>query len=199
MATTAPAAQAEMPVAMAQAPAVAPVQRHQAAPAVPQAAYTPVSLQAQDSGPNGQDIENYLRRAGVSLVSGLEKVRKVSNAQFAAFRWDTGVVFGTAEQRRMGANGGFEQGVQAYLSKTRQRCSGTFDESFDPSQMSTHKTLAVADVACVMPDGTGAGAAVVFFYKDGMFNVVAHEGDISQFGQAMSTRDTLARFLGGIL
>jgi hypothetical protein len=50
-----------------------------------------------------------------------------------------------------------------------------------------------------MPDGNGAGAAMVFFYKDGMFNVIAHEGEIKQFEQAMDTRDTIARIMKGVL
>jgi hypothetical protein len=133
------------------------------------------------------------------MVSGFEKVNKVSGPQFGAFRWDTGVVFGTAEQEVMPTDSGFEQAVSAYLTKTKQRCSGTFDQSFDAGQFAAHKDFAVADVACVMPDGTGAGAAVVFFYKDGMFNVVAHEGDISQFDQAMTTRDSFAKFMQGVL
>lgn len=191
-------AQLQSPVAAAR-----PVQQA-AYKAVPQQAsqpspmYTPASIPA-DVGPSGRDIENYLRRAGINMVSGMEKIRKVSNQQFAAFRWDTGVVFGTAEQRVMANKAGFEQAINDYLSKTKNRCSGTFDQSFDPAQMSGRKAFAVADVACVMPDGQGAGAAVVFYYKDGLFTVVAHEGEIGQFDQAMNTRDTLARFLAGAI
>jgi hypothetical protein len=133
------------------------------------------------------------------MVSGIEKIRKVSNQQFAAFRWDTGVVFGTAEQRAMANKKGFEDAINAYLAKTQERCSGTFDQSFDPSQMSGRKPLAIADVACVMPDGQGAGAAIVFYYKDGLFSAVAHEGEIGQFDQAMNTRDTLAKLLSGAI
>jgi hypothetical protein len=65
--------------------------------------------------------------------------------------------------------------------------------------VTANRNFAVADVACVMPDGTGAGAAMLFFYKDGIFNAVAHEGDITQFDQAMSTRDGLAKFLKGVI
>ncbi|NBX67125.1 MAG: hypothetical protein EBQ96_09035 [Proteobacteria bacterium] len=190
---------------VAQAPAApaAPVQQasYKSVPAPasqPSRMLMPASIPAE-MGPSGRDIENYLRRAGINMVSGMEKVRKVSNQQFAAFRWDTGVVFGTAEQRTMANRNSFEQAINAYLEKTKERCSGTFDQSFDPSQMSGRKALAVADVACVMPDGQGAGAAVVFFYKDGLFSAVAHEGEIGQFDQAMNTRDALARLLAGAI
>lgn len=189
---TVPASQPVAPMVVtatvAQAPAMMPV-------TPTQVAYAP----AVNVGPSGSDIAQYLRRAGIPMVSGFEKVSKVSGPQFGAFRWDTGTVFGTAEQAIMQSPGGFEQAVNAYLAKTRQRCTGTFDESFDAGQFARNKDFAVADVACVMPDGTGAGAAMVFYYKDGTFNVIAHEGDITQFDQAMSTRDSLARFMEGVI
>ncbi len=189
---TVPASQPMAPMVVtatvAQAPAMMPV-------TPTQVAYAP----AVNVGPSGSDIAQYLRRAGIPMVSGFEKVSKVSGPQFGAFRWDTGTVFGTAEQAIMQSPGGFEQAVNAYLAKTRQRCTGTFDESFDAGQFAHNKDFAVADVACVMPDGTGAGAAMVFYYKDGTFNVIAHEGDITQFDQAMSTRDSLARFMEGVI
>ncbi len=185
MAVTAQPVAQQQPVVMAQP----------APPMMQPAAYTP----AVNVGPSGNDIAGYLRRAGIPMVSGFEKVSKVSGPQFGAFRWDTGTVFGTAEQTIMTSDAGFEQAVNAYLTKTRQRCAGTFDQSFDAGQFTAHKNFAVADVACVSPDGTGAGAAMLFFYKDGTFNVVAHEGDITQFDQAMSTRDSFARFMQGII
>ncbi|USO07315.1 MAG: hypothetical protein H6866_07775 [Rhodospirillales bacterium] len=172
------------------------------APPAPSAMYQPVSVApdaARDMGPSGVDIQGYLQRAGIPMVGGFEKVRKVSTPQFGAFRWDTGTVFGTAEQQKLPRGQSFDQAVAAYLSKTRQRCSGTFDQSFDAAQVGKQKDFAVADVACVMPDGTGAGAAMLFFYKDGMFNAIAHEGDITQFDQAMATRDSLARFMKSLL
>jgi hypothetical protein len=207
-------AAAAVPAPSRMAPIVDAAQKTPAAPAVPvvvaaaqpaparipQAVYTPASLGAMaDAGPSGADIAGYLKRAGIPMVSGFEKVGKVSGPQFGAFRWDTGQVFGTAEQEVMPTDRNFEQAITAYLQKTKQRCSGTFDQSFDAAQMSTHKDFAVADVACVMPDGTGAGAAMVFFYKDGKFNVVAHEGDITQFDQAMTTRDSFAKFMRTVL
>ena len=91
-------------------------------------------------------------------------------------------------------------------SRLRENLSGPpmqnhsgVDTSFDLSKMSRDETYAVADVACVMPDGQGAGAAIVFFYRDGVFTAVAHEGEIRQFEQAMQARDLLARFLSSVI
>jgi len=161
-----------------------------------QASVAPLPPQA--AGPTGSDIAAYLKRAGIPMTAGFEKINKVATPQFGAFRWDTGVVFGTAEQQVVPEKN-FEQAVNNYINKTQARCSGTFDKSFDASQMTQHKDVAVADVACVMPDGSGAGAAMLFYYKDGVFTAVAHEGDISQFEQAMTTRDQLARFMNGVI
>jgi hypothetical protein len=173
---------------------------YQAPPAGLQAPPLPsAALLAAESGPSGRDIESYLRRAGVNLAAGIEKVRKVSTATFSAFRWDTGVVYGAAEQQVMSDRNDFRQANDDYLEKTESRCSGAFDTSFDLSKMSGDATYAVADVACVMPDGQGAGAAIVFFYRDGLFSAVAHEGEIAQFEQAMQTRDLLARLLSNVI
>ena len=187
--------QQQQPLMAAAVPSPMPMQQ-KAAPSMFQTAS--VAPLPNNVGPNGSDIAGYLKRAGIPMTAGFEKVGKVATPQFGAFRWDTGVVFGTAEQQVMPVNN-FEQAVNNYINKTQSRCSGTFDKSFDPSQMTQHKQFAIADVACVMPDGTGAGAAMLFFYKDGVFTAVAHEGDVSQFDQAMTTRDQLAKFMDGVL
>ena len=57
--------------------------------------------------------------------------------------------------------------------------------------------VASYDIACVTgADGAqGAGAAILFFVDKGVFNVIAHEGDIVTLQEAMSTRDRLSQFL----
>jgi hypothetical protein len=183
-------------------PIVQPMQSMQTAPQqTPSAMYTQASLEPAPSmpvqGPDGRDIAGYLQRAGIPMVSGFEKINKVSTASFAAFRWDTGVVFGTAEQERVNNAQAFKAAIAAYMDKTRNRCSGTFDQSMADGNAGAN--FATADVACIMPDGTGAGAAVVFYYKDGLFNAVAHEGNLDTFDQAMATRDKLAGIIKGQL
>ncbi|HEY8964669.1 MAG TPA: hypothetical protein VIN59_09435, partial [Alphaproteobacteria bacterium] len=191
MSTTPPAQIMRATMVQPQVQMQQPTQMYQPASVVP-AAEAPVP------GPSGRDIASYLQRAGISIVSGFEKINKVSNANFGAFRWDTGVVFGTAEQQRINSERGFKQAVEAYMEKTRNRCSGTFDQSIADGA-GNQNDFTTADVACIMPDGTGAGAAMVFYYKDGMFNAVAHEGNLETFEQAMTTRDKLAGIIKGQL
>lgn len=157
----------------------------------------PVAVAQNHAAENydGRDIAAYLTRAGVQTVEGVQKVRNASNADRAAFRWDTGTVFGSAEQSAAGDTARFESAVSAYLTRTRNRCTGAFDQTFDGVKNLAGKPFAVADLACVLDDGTGAGAAVVFFEENGVMNVVAHEGDLDHFTDAMNTRDQFAGFI----
>lgn len=166
-------------------------QQQAAAPVSPVTNATP----AAPSALNGADLQSLLQKAQIPMKAGFQKVGAVSSAEFAAFRWDTGVVFGTAEQQRLNNAGEFASAIDRYLKKTRDRCSGSFDQTYQGVQKSSAGDFAVSDVACIMPDGSGAGAALVFFYKNGNFNVVAHEGEMAQFNQAMATRDRVLRFL----
>jgi len=149
------------------------------------------------AGLSGQDLQALLAKAQVPMQKGFQKVGAVSGADFAAFRWDTGVVFGTAEQQRIGNPAAFDAAITSYLRKTRDRCSGSYDQSYQGVQKQASATFAMADVACVMPDGSGAGAAMVFFYKDGLFNVVAHEGEVKHFRDTMGIRDRVLKSITG--
>src|SRR5690606_22150610 len=136
--------------------AQAPVYHHASVPAsVPATAQASVSA-AMDPyanvGPDGRVISSYLQRTGIPMVSGVEKRPRGSTGDFAAFRGDPGVVFGTAEQKIAHASG-VDAAMNEYLQTTRNRCSGTYDQS-----IATVGKVTTADVACIMPAGNGAGA-----------------------------------------
>ncbi len=151
----------------------------------------PVSAPA---GPDGQDIASLLVKAGVPLVSGFEKVGAVSNSGFSAFRWDTGTVYGSAEKTLMSDPSMFEAMVEGYLRKTEARCGGTFDKTSSGMTYAGARPVLAYDIACISGD-QGAGAALLFYADGGTFNVIAHEGGIESFDQAMTTRDQLSNSL----
>lgn len=157
----------------------------------------PVATVAQNApviGPDGAAIRRLLQQAGVRLQGGLQQVDQVTTADFSAFRWDTGAVFGSAEQSRIANPYLFDNFMEGYLSKTESRCSGVFDKSAGGVSFAGELPVATYDIACITnaDSGEGAGAALLFFIQDGLFNVVAHEGGLGQFEEAMNTRDRLS-------
>lgn len=182
-------------VPMAQAPA-AMAQPAYAQPYGQQAVAQTVSFQpAPQQGPDGQDIASLLMQAGIPMVSGFEKVSSVASPNFSAFRWDTGSVYGSAEKTVMPDQTQFQTLVEGYLRKTQSRCEGNFDKTSSGTTYSRQRPIIAYDIACVTDDMQGAGAALLFYADNGTFNVIAHEGDIESFDQAMSTRDQVEHYL----
>lgn len=168
-------------------------------PAAPAEAVQQVAVEKpkprKKKGPNGQDIANLLVKAGVPMVSGFEKVNSVSNATFSAFRWDTGTVYGSAEKVVIPDASQFQSYVDGYLRKTENRCAGSFDKTSSGIVYSQQRPILAYDIACVTDSVNGAGAAILFYMDDGVFNVIAHEGGIDSFDQAMTTRDQVSNML----
>lgn len=146
---------------------------------------------ASVSGNDSAMIQGLLKKAGINTVQAIEKVKSASSASMAAYRWDTGKTYGNAEVRAMG--GGFDDAMRTYLRKTRSRCTGTYDESVTAPEQVDGGSMATADVACAMKDNKGSGASIVFFAKDGQFNVIAHESDLNTLDTAMDSRDKVAK------
>lgn len=194
-----------MPAPMAMAPQggvqpVVPMAASMAQPAYAQpygqqAVAQTVSYQPMPQGPDGQDIASLLVQAGIPMVSGFEKVSSVASPNFAAFRWDTGSVYGSAEKTVMTDQGQFQNLVEGYLRKTQSRCEGNFDKTTSGTTYSRQRPIVSYDIACVTNDMQGAGAALLFYAENGTFNVIAHEGDVESFDHAMSTRDQVANYL----
>lgn len=152
-------------------------------------------VQPRDAdAPDGSVIKQLLRESGVTLSGGLQEVGQVATSEFAAFRWDTGTVYGSAEQSRIANPYLFENFMDGYLKKTASRCPGVFDSSSNSMSYVNELPVANYDIACITDEnsGEGAGAAIIFFIKDGLFNVVAHEGGLDSFEEAMSTRDRIS-------
>jgi hypothetical protein len=161
--------------------------------AIPQQMAAP--LQPQNQGPDGRDISSLLIKAGIPMVNGFEKVSSVSNERFAAFRWDTGSVYGSAEKTYMPDMSQFQNFVDGYLRKTEARCTGSFDKTSYGMRHIGGRSVIAYDIACVGGDMQGAGAALLFYAENNSFNVIAHESGIEGFDTAMNTRDTVSSAL----
>jgi myosin heavy subunit len=156
-------------------------------PKEPQSISEPVQSQ-QPIILSGDSIRRVIKQSNIPLKSPIQRVERTAQTNFAAFTWDTGVVYGNAEQAKMKSGQQFDQAVQGYLQKTAKRCKGTFDQGKTNVQLSIPAQS--YDIACIDNSGrSGHTASIVFFEKEGMFHAIAHEGGIQQFQIAMDMRD----------
>ena len=162
--------------------------------AVQKQAPQPVSLAAL----SGDEIRQLVAQAGVPLVSNIERVNEISGPDFAAFRWDTGTVYGSGEQSKMANDSAFDAAISRYIAKTQDRCQGEFDKTVIALAPANGLTARAADIACVQNSDNGAAASIVFFAYNGMFYALAHESDLDHFQTAMDMRDRMAGKLSSI-
>ncbi|MBU0859806.1 MAG: hypothetical protein KJ667_07695, partial [Alphaproteobacteria bacterium] len=134
-------------------------------------------------------VTRLLQQAGIQAQGGVQTEK--TSAQMVSYSWDTGTVYGTAEQQPMGGMGQFETMVQAYLSKTGERCTGDFGAIPGMTEDRDGARVATYEIACIMPDGAGASAAIVFHAQDGLFTAIAHEAAMDGMDIAMDVRDAV--------
>jgi len=144
---------------------------------------------------SGDEIKRLVAQSNIPLVSPINRVSNVSGPDFAAFRWDTGTVFGSAEQTKLSNPAAFEKSVSQYISKTQSRCVGDFDKTLLPVTTSNGLNARAVDIACVQNGDSGAAVSVLFFENNGMFYAVAHESGLDHFETAMQLRDQMANNL----
>lgn len=147
---------------------------------------------------SGDDIKRLVAQSNISLASPINRVSNVSGPDFAAFRWDTGTVFGSAEQTKLSSPAAFEKSVAQYIAKTQSRCVGDFDKTILPVTVTNGLNARAADIACVQNGDSGAAASILFFESGDMFYAVAHESGLDGFQTAMQMRDQMANGLNGL-
>jgi hypothetical protein len=141
------------------------------------------------------EIGQLLQRAGINATQGVKAEK--STPQMVAYSWDTGELYGSAEQQAMAGPAQFDTLVQAYLTKTGQRCGGEFGAIPGAMEQQGGAQIASYEIACVTPDGGGASAAMVFYAHDGLFTAVAHETGMDSMDVAMDVRDAVFASLAG--
>lgn len=152
----------------------------------------------QQKALSGDEIRQLVSRAQIPLATQVERVPNVSGPDFAAFRWDTGYVYGSAEQSVMPNAAAFQQSVNQYINKTQSRCAGAFDKTIVPVAAPNGLQASAVDIACIDNNVDGAAASVLFFAHNGMFYALAHESGIADLQTAMDMRDKLAMSLGSV-
>ena len=156
--------------------------------------------QASYGGVDGAGVLSSVREliaeARVFTADKIQKVAKTSGDVTAAYQWNGGSVYGSAEEKPLSSPVEFDRLVQDYIERTEMRCPGDFavvpDNSVDRGDLRADSY----EVACV-GDTVSAGASLLFYNQGGTFTVVAHEAPTSDLGAAMNFRNKLMRFVTG--
>jgi hypothetical protein len=144
------------------------------------------------------DLRNVLGKAGIR-VEALAQEDSISSSVeedgFVSYSWDTGVIFGSTEQYRISSPEQFSSMVNDYLSRTERRCDGDFGAlpSTNAFQQEVGMNIQVSayEIACVTKDMQSASVSVIFFNKNGIFTVIAHESGLESMDVAIDSRDRL--------
>jgi chromosome segregation ATPase len=141
-------------------------------------------------------IEDVLQQADLGADVDVDLVEKASSQSMAAYEWQAGAVFGTAELSPLYSDEGFEQAVQTYLERTQSRCNGDFAIVPDDTRQVGEMRVDSYEVACVGPS-VQASASLLFFNKSGTFAVLTHESDLESMDSAMNMRDRIMKTIAG--
>lgn len=173
-------------------PVAAPVMENAPVPTI-----TSATANIRLMGPG--EIEGILRQAGVSTDSGVQKLDSSMGAGRVAYRWQTGGMFGTAEQKGMENPAQFDGFVRDYIEKTRARCKGQFASVPALEDVQGSRRISAYEIACVdSGSGQGASAALTFYTMDGKaFTTIAHEAVPESMDIAMDARDRIIATIQG--
>lgn len=160
---------------MAAVPAAAPVAAQIAASPSRAAFKTP------------QDFANILSQAKIPVRGNIQPVNNLKSPDFAAYRWQTSSLFGSAEQRMMPSQGNFQSAIDQYISRAKSRCKGDF--AAVPSSSGAGNTSGY-EIACVSTNA-GSSASLLFTWENGVFTTIAHEGRAESMDAAIDIRDKL--------
>lgn len=130
-----------------------------------------------------------LHSANLSVSTPVESVPPAVETTAQAFRWQTGPLFGSLEEREILDSAQFGDFVSDYLARTRSHCAGDFASS--PTDLPPPEgvsRLAAYEIACVSPGG-GSSAALLFVARNGVFSVIAHETGTEAIDTAIDARD----------
>jgi chromosome segregation ATPase len=147
---------------------------------------------------SASNVTALLNSANLSMSSRVESVTPAMETTARAFRWESGPLFGSLEERPIAAPEQFTDFVSDYLDRTRSHCTGDFASSSTP--VPTPQGIEQAssyEIACVSPGG-GSSAAVLFVARKGVFSVIANESSAESIDTAIEARDRIYTALSSL-
>ncbi len=152
----------------------------------------PAQTETKSRFMSAQAMQGLLSEAGVKAGS----VESIGNGSSAGLTWKAGPLFGSAEQSILGG-AEFDTGVHAYIEKTKSRCTGDFAAVPGPLDDTGKGKQESYEIACMMGDGKGATASLLFMQQGELFTVIAHESAPDAMSEAMDARDRVAASVSG--
>lgn len=140
-------------------------------------------------------IADLLQRSGVPVSQAPKRVSSQDGR--VLHQWKTRDVFGSSEQRPINDMAEFENGIQDFLKLSRGRCQGAFSVIPAARLKVGSERLSGYELNC-QTQGQTMAASLLFFSKQGTFNVIAHEARPERMSTAVDARDKIMRFLRGV-
>lgn len=141
-------------------------------------------------------LTNLLRQAGISISQAITPAKHNPFGTGVAYVWESNELAGMAAQQKDVKAGNFDNAVSKQLKELKSACKGDF--AAQPAQQASTATLSYAayDAACIA-GANSTSAAILFYQKDGSFNVISHETAPDDMAKAMDARDRIVTTLGG--
>ncbi|MGZ9096769.1 MAG: hypothetical protein ACXW30_00545 [Micavibrio sp.] len=168
---------------------------------IPQVVSVPVPELVAAAAPSNlklmkqSEMESLLSQAGVDVSGGVQPIGTATGNGRVAYRWQTGGLFGTAEQKGVDSPSQFDGYVSEYLNKTKSRCTGQFAAIPALVDNAGGNRISAYEIACVDDTGAGASAALIFESRNGVFTTIAHESSPESMDIAMDARDKIIAVL----
>jgi hypothetical protein len=144
------------------------------------------------------DIETLLHKANLKTTVPVQKLEGVSGNNRVAYRWETGDMFGTAEQKELQAAAQFDQYVRDYMDSVKSRCEGQFTAIPALEEVLGSKRISTHQISCIDATGSGAAAALVFYTDNGKtFTTLAYESAPQSMKAVTDARDKVVSVLRG--
>lgn len=137
-------------------------------------------------------VQDVVVGAQIAEAGDVRLVEKVSGSKKLAYQWQSGSVYGSAEQRPLADSAAFRTEVQGYLDKTHKRCDGDFAAVADSLQTVSGGQAQGYEIACV-GKSINTTASLLFVDKNGTFTVLASETTADKMDEAMDMRDRLLK------
>jgi hypothetical protein len=134
------------------------------------------------------DLGAVLEIAGIVIQRSIQQIE--ADTGITVYSWNTGALYGSAEQSIISNLGKYDAMVTKYLGNTEERCPGDFAAVPGMEKQYGAMRASSYEVACV-GDDVSASVSILFFTKDGVFTAISHETTAENMELAMDTRDRL--------
>lgn len=141
-------------------------------------------------------IAGLLKQAGIGMTRAVAPVAKNPFGAGKAWSWETDTLAGFAAQQTGAKPAAFDGTVKSQIKNLKSKCKGDFAATPAVEQSNNGLHYAAYDAACIAGVNS-TSAALLFYQKDGQFNVISHEAAPDAMADAMDARDRLITTIAG--